>query len=104
VADEQQTPVGGHATERVERLDSVEASAERRMHGEQCPLRLAPRLGRELSGLARAHARAEQHRVEVAAQALDRDAGGERLLAAPLGQAALGVRARAVRLSLRVTK
>jgi hypothetical protein len=104
VADDQQTPFGRHGSERVKRLHSVEASTERRMNGEQRALRLAPRLGRELSGLSRAHARAEQRRVEIAAQALDRCASGARLLAAPLGQAALGVRARSMRLSLRVTK
>jgi len=104
VADRQQAPVGRDGAQRVERLDRVEALAQRRVHRQQRSLRLAPRLRRQLRRLARPHPRAEQDCVEVGAQALDRDAGDARLLAPPLGQAARCIRACAMRLGLRVTK
>jgi len=104
MADDQQAPVSRHGAQRIERLDGVEAAPERRVDRNHRPLLLAPCLRRQLSGLARTHARAEQHRVEIPAQALDGDARGTRLLAPPLGQAALGIRACAMRLCLRVTK
>jgi len=104
VADQQQAPIGRHRAQRIERLHGVEASPERRVNRQQRPLLLAPALRRKLSGLARTHARAEQHGVELAAQPLDRGARGTRLLAPALGQAALRIRAGAMRLGLRVTK
>jgi hypothetical protein len=104
VADDQQAPVGGHRAHRIERLDGVEATPERRVDRKHRPLLLTPCLRRQLSGLARTHARAEQHHVEGSVQPPDGDARGVRLLAPPLGQAALGIRACAMRLGLRVTK
>jgi hypothetical protein len=104
MTDHQQAPVRRNRAERIARLGCVKAARERRVDRQQGPLLLAPPLRRQLRGLARAHARAEQHHVEVSTQSLDCEAGGMRLLTPPLGQAALCIRARAMRLGLRVTK
>jgi hypothetical protein len=104
MTDHQQASVARDRAQRIERLGGIEASSQRRVDRQQPPLLLTPSLRRQLSGLARAYTRAEQDRVEVSTQPLDREARGMRLLAPPLCQAALGVRASAMRLSLRVTK
>jgi len=104
VADHQQAPVSRHRAQRVERLGAVEAAPERLVDRQQRALLLAPSLGRQLSGLTRTHTRAEQHRIERSTQPLDGDARRARLLATPLCQAALRIRASAMRLGLRVTK
>ena len=104
MTDHQQAPVGRDRAQRIQRLGGIEAAPERRVDGQQRSLLLAPSRRRQLSCLPRTHTRAEQHRVEVSTQPLDREAGGMRLLTPPLGQAALGVRACAMRLGLRVTK
>jgi hypothetical protein len=104
MADQQQAAVPRHGRDRVERLPGLEAASERRVHRQPSLLLLAPCLRRQLGSLSRAHTRAEQHDVERPLQTPDGDAGCARLFAPPLGQAALGVRARAMRLGLRVTK
>jgi len=104
VPDQQQPAVGPQRADRLERLLSVEPIREWRVLAQLSPLLLAPRLRRQLRGLASAHARAEQHRVERGAKPLQREARSARLLLAALGQAPLGVGARAVRLCLCVTK
>ncbi len=102
--DQQHAPVRRHRADRIERLRSVESTRERRVDRQPSLLLLAPPLRRQLRRLARAHPRAEQHDVECPLQTPDGDARGARLLAPPLGQAARGVRACAMRLGLRVTK
>ena len=82
---------------------SVEAAGQRRMHQQQLALLLAPVLGGQLGGLARARLGAEQDGVEARLQARQRDPGRVRLAFTALGQTALGVRARAVRLGIAVT-
>jgi hypothetical protein len=103
VADEQQPPVRRQARQLGERLTRVEVAGERRMHGQQLALLLAPVLGGELCRPARARLRAEQDRVEARLQPLQRDPGGVRLGHAALGQTALGVRACAMGLGVPVT-
>jgi len=104
VSDQQQTPVHRHRGHRIEGLHGVEATRERRVGRQPGQLLPAPSRRRQLRGLARAHPGAEQHRVERRLHTRQGDPGRARLLLAPLGQAALGVRACAMRLGLRVTK
>jgi len=104
VSDEQHPPIGAHPGEQVERLGSVEVSAERRMHRQQLLLLGRPALAGQLSGLARAYLGAEHDHLELGAHAADRAARGPRLGGAALGQPALGILAGAMRLGLCVTK
>jgi len=104
VPHQQQAPVGRHGGDRLQRLRRFEAARKRLMDRQPLLLLLGPALRRQLSRLTRSHPRAEQHDVERSMQTPDRHAGGKRLLAPPLGQAARGVRACAMRLGLRVTK
>jgi hypothetical protein len=97
-------PVRVERRERIERLSSVKARGERGVHSEPLPLGGRPRLGRQLGGLARAHLRAEQHRLEASPEPGERNPRRTRLAFAPLGQAALRVLACAVGLGLRVPK
>jgi hypothetical protein len=103
VADEQQAPVGRQTRELGERLARVEVAGQRRMHGQQLALLLAPVLGGQLGGLARARLGTEQGRVEAHVQSLQRDPGGVRLADTALGQTALGIRACAMGLGIPVT-
>jgi hypothetical protein len=104
VTHDQQAAISRHWAECIERLRGVKAAPELRVHRQQRPLLHTPALSRKLRSLARAYAWAEQHGVKVPAQPLDRHARGARLLTPALGQAALSVRAGAMRLGLRVTK
>ena len=104
MADEQQAPIGTHSRHRIERLRGIEVAGQRWVHCQSLALLGRPVLGRELGRLACAHLGAEQHCVEIALQPRDRDARSARLHMPALRQAASGIRARAMRLSLRVTK
>jgi hypothetical protein len=103
VADEQQAPIGRQARQLGERLASVEIAGQRRMHGQQVALLLAPVLGGQLGGPARARLGTEQGGVEARLQSLQRDPGGVRLALTALGQTAFGVLARAMGLGVPVT-
>ena len=104
MADEQQTSICAHSCDRIERLRGIEVAGQRWVHRQALALLGRPVLSHELGRLAGAHLGAEQHCVETALQPRDRDARSARLHMPPFRQAASGIRARAMRLSLRVTK
>jgi hypothetical protein len=103
VADEQQTPIGSQAGQLRKRPASVEVAGQRWMHRQQATLLRAPVLGGQLGGLARTCLGTEQDGVKAHLQTLQRDPRRARLAFTALGQTALGVHARAVRLSVSVT-
>jgi hypothetical protein len=102
VSHEQHTGGRRRAAHRVERLRRVESTRQRLMQGQALALGLAPPLRRQLGRLPGAHSWAVEHQVEGGTHACQRGPRRARLLAPTLGQAALGVRAGAVRLGLSV--
>jgi hypothetical protein len=104
VSDRQQPPVDADTGHRIERLCTVEAARQRRMQRQQILLLGRPCRAGQLRGLPRAHLGAEQDRLELRPHARDRTARGARLLGPALGQAALRVLTRAMRLGLCVSK
>jgi len=103
VAHEQQTSVGGDASQRVECLASVEITGQRRVCPQPLEFLRAPQLSGQLRGLARTRLGAEQRSVEGRSKPRQRDARRACLSFAAGGQPARGVRARAMGLRLGVT-
>jgi hypothetical protein len=103
VADQQQMPVGGQAGQLGESLASVKASGQRRVHRQPLALLFAPLRGGQLRGLSCACLGAEQDGLEARLQPCQRDPGHARLAFTAIGQTALSVRTRAVRLCVSVT-
>jgi hypothetical protein len=104
MSNHQQTSVGIDARDRVECLCSVKATCQRRVYSQQLALMWIPALRSQLGRFVGAYLGAENHLLKAAVQLLDGDAGGARLRTPTVRQTAGGVRARAMRLSLRVTK
>jgi len=104
VPDHQQPPVDRQPPNRLKRLRRFKALRQRLIQLQAPALRLAPALRREFCCLSRAYPWAEQNDVEGRAHPRERNARRARLQSPTLGQAALGVRAGAVRLGLSVTK
>jgi hypothetical protein len=103
VAHEQQTAISADALEGLQRLLGTEPARQRRVLAQALSLLRAPRLGRQLRGLACPDLGAEEDRVEFHADPRERDSGSPCLAFATLGQPALGVVAGAMRLGLGVT-
>jgi hypothetical protein len=104
VSDRQQPPVDADTGHRIERLRTVEAARQRHMQSQELLLLGRPCGAGKLGGLPRSHLGAEQDRLELSSHARNRTTRSARLLGAALGQAALRVLARAVRLGLSVSK
>jgi hypothetical protein len=103
VSYEQQAVIRTDAVQLLERLARVEPARQRPVLTKALALLRAPRLSRQLGGLACSDLRAEQHPIEFHADPSQRDSGGPGLAFAPLGQPAFGILARAMRLGLGVT-
>jgi len=100
VADQQHPAIGRRPGHLRERLRRVKGAGKRPMHGQQLALLRRPTLNCQFRRALRTHLRAAQNRMEIDPQALESDARRTRLALAPLGQAALGVLARAMRLGV----
>jgi len=103
VADEQQPAIGRQASQLGEGSAGVKATGQRRVRRQPPALLHAPLLGSQLNRLPCAHLGAEQDGVEVKPEPFERDPGRARLAFAAHSQAALGIRASAMRLRLGVT-
>ena len=103
MSDKQQATIALDGVQRIQRLRGVEVSGQRRMHPQPSLKSCAPLLGGELRSLSGTRLGAEQHGVEVDAEPPQGQARGARLGFPALGQPAIGIRARAMRLRLGVT-
>jgi hypothetical protein len=104
MADEQQRLIGPHPIQQFEHLARLHTARELRVQLQQLALGLARLLERQLGGFARTRLRTREDRAELDAHTGESRTRNARLALPALGQLALRVSTRAVRLCVGMTE